>query len=225
LGIVSIVFLTTKKNQTSKTKKIIALALILECVYFVSFIPNTPYLWRETFSGFSGNFYLGLAYSLQFLLVAPILAILAYKIIKTKQIIEDQSFWKWAGIAFLTYIAALWVNNLFRWFDMTAQEGVLFLFQGTVALNFLNSLIFMSLALGFSALITKEIVKLNQKATKYIGLALMMIGIHYTIYLLNSYLTGMLNYALLLDIWTISLLPLGISLFLGKSAQKITTKH
>lgn len=204
LGMLSMILLASKSQSFSRIKILVFLALILESIYFVSYIPNTPYLWREEFTG---TFYLGLGYFLQFLLVTPFLAMLAYKTIKYKQTLADQSFWKWAGISFVTYTSALWVNAMFRWFDM-----------GNISIDFLNSAVFMTLAIVFSILAARSLSKVESKAAKWIGIALMMIGLHYSVYLVSSYFIGMLNFVLLADIWTIPLLILGISLFFGKSA-------
>jgi hypothetical protein len=223
LGIVSLFWSAKKESFTSKIRILVSVTLILESIYFISFIPNTPYLWRQ---GFTGAFYLGLAYFLQFILVTPFLIILAFKIIKLNQTIEEKNFWKWAGLTFIAYTTALWINDMFRWFDMVDLEGIMFLFQGTVSINFLNSAVFMTLAIIFSIVAAFRLKNLNQESTKWIGLTLAMIGLHYSIYLLSSYLTGMLNFVLLIDTWTIPLLALGISLFFGKSAnfQKKETK-
>lgn len=203
LGILSLMLFIFRIIPSARIRKFVSLALILESVYFISYIPNTPYLWR---SGFSGAFYLGLGYFIQFLLVSPVLAVLAYKTIKYEQSLKDHSFWKWAGLAFIVYVSALWVNSMVRWFDM-----------GIISIEFVNSALFMSLAIVFSISAAYYLNKLETRAIKWMGLAFIMIGLHYTIYLINLYSLGMLNFALLADIWTIPLLFLGISLVIGKA--------
>lgn len=203
LGILCLILFSVNKISTSKRRAVLGFAVLMECIYFISYIPNTPYLWR---GGFSGAFYLGLGYFVQFLLVSPILAVLAYIIFKTNKILKNQRFWKLAGLSFIGYISAIGVNSLFRWFDM-----------GIINLDFVNSVFFMSLAIVFSVLAARYLNKMQLQATRWIGLSIIMVGLHYTIYFVNSYFLGMLNFVLLSDIWTIPLFALGISLIFRKS--------
>jgi hypothetical protein len=144
--------------------------------------------------------------------------------LKTKKYTKQQNnqdFWKWSGLTFLTYIGALWINAMFRWFDMSMIEGIQFLFTGIVTYGFLNGAIFMTLALIFSILSAHSMSKLNQpKSKKWLGLSLIMIGIHYILYFVYSHFAGIMNFILLVDIWTFPLTFLGISLLFGKIKQK-----
>ena len=124
LGILCFVLFSVSKISTSKRRALLSFAVLMECIYFISYIPNTPYLWR---GGFSGAFYLGLGYFIQFLLVSPILAIFTYTIFKTKRILANQGFWKFSGLVFIGYVSAIGINSLFRWFDM-----------GTINLDLMN---------------------------------------------------------------------------------------
>ena len=205
LGILCLIFFSAKKIAASKLKTLLGFAVLMECIYFISYIPNTPYLWSGRFGE---AFYLGLGYFIQFLLVSPIFTVFAYTIFRTKQILDNQRFWKFCGFSFLGYICALGINSLFRWFDM-----------GTINLDFLNSALLMSLAVGFSVLAARSLIKMELKAARWIGLSLVMVGVYYAIYFVNSYLLGMLNFVLLSDIWTIPFIALGISLVSKKSVS------
>ena len=213
LGLLSLVLLSLRITRPSKIRVLVSTALFLESIYFLLYIPYLPYLWGP------GTSFLASAYFVQFLLVTPFLMILALKTFRLSRSLADKSFWKWAGMAFVAYISAFWVNVMFRWFDMASSEGLSLLLGGVVVVSFLNSVVFMSLAVAFSVLAARSLTKGDSKAPRWIGLALIMLGLRYTVYLIYSYFTGMLNFVLLDDIWTIPLIVLGLSLLIGKSVH------
>jgi hypothetical protein len=97
------------------------------------------------------------------------------------------NFWKWVSLAFLGYISALWINALFRWFDMARLEGVQLLFTGNITFGFLNGAIFMTLALLFSIIAARSISKRDVVSSKrWIGLTLTMVGLHFVLYTIYS---------------------------------------
>jgi len=135
---------------------------------------------------------------------------------------ENRRFWKWAGLTFTCYMLSLWVNALFRWFDMVRIEGFQLLFTGIIPLGFLNGAITMSLAVVFSFAAARSILEMDQASSKrWIGLALIMLGIHYVIYFIYSQLAGLMNFILLVDVWTIPLLALGTTLLYESRERSI----
>jgi hypothetical protein len=127
---------------------------------------------------------------------------------------------KWGTIAFGGYITALWINSIFRWIDMLLIEGVGFLTSGIRAIGFFDAVIFMSLAVIFAVMGVRYNGKeIEVVARKWIGLSMVMVGLHYVIYLVYSYFVGALNFVLLVDIWTMPLLFLGLALLLAKPSE------
>ena len=120
-------------------------------------------------------------------------------------------WFKWAGFAFVGYIGALWVNSVFRWFDMISAEGLSVFLTGIRAVGSLNAFVVMSLALVFGVLSVYQLLNGRKIGVRWAGLALVMVGLHYFIYLLYSYFGGMIDFVLLVEVWAIPLLGLGVS--------------
>lgn len=56
----------------------------------------------------------------------------------------------WIGLAFVAYVAAIWINHVSRWFDMALIGGMPVLFTSYTELGAFNSIIIFSLALIFA---------------------------------------------------------------------------
>jgi hypothetical protein len=121
--------------------------------------------------------------------------------------------WSLAGLAFSGYVGALWANSVFRWFDMVASEGLSFFSIGLRTLGSLNAFLVMTLALFSSAVSAYYLSKKNRVAMKWIGLTLFLVGLHFLVYFVYSYFGGMLNFVMVVEIWTIPLIGLGLALF------------
>jgi hypothetical protein len=100
---------------------------------------------------------------------------------------------------------------------MISTEGMKFLASGPKAFGFLNSAVFMSLAIAFSIVGSYRLSRKKEKfALKWIGLSFASVGIHFVIYLIYSTYLNSLNYSLLVDIWAIPLLGLGLSILITR---------
>jgi hypothetical protein len=209
-------FLIWIKNKTfSRIKNLIIVTLLMEAAYFISLLPS---FW-SLFSTFRATT-LGIAYFLQIIFTAPLLVILGIKIHRNN--VEDNilKILKWSIITFGGYIAALWINSVFRWIDMLLSEGVGFLTSGIRAIGFFDAVVFMSLAVIFAVIGARYNGKEIEVATRrWIGLSMVMVGLHYVIYLIYSYIVGALGFVLLVDIWTVPLLFLGLALLLAKPSD------
>ena len=134
-----------------------------------------------TTEGYGGAFVtLGISYILQFLFTVPFLLILAVKVYRHK--LDGSGLIKWAGFAFVGYIGALWVNSVFRWFDMISADGLSVFFTGIRAVGSLNAFIVMSLAIIFSIIGVYYLLKRKRNPRFWIGLSLVMVGLHYLVY-------------------------------------------
>ena len=91
-----------------------------------------------------GNNFFASIYFMQIQLITPFLIILGLKV-RNKM---GTGLLKWAGIACIGYITAIWINIAFRWF-MSFQEGIQFLLTGSIALGFLPSIFTLSLSVVF----------------------------------------------------------------------------
>ena len=195
-----------KENAFPKVKNIVSLALLFEGLYYLSFLPSVPRLLQF------GNYYsLAASYSLQILLTFPLLTILFFKLRRNKDTFVNGNTLNWIGAASLGYVAALWVNNVFRWFDMVGMYGIGFILEGVTYLGFLNGVLTLSLSVVFAVIGFLSLRKEGKMNTKWWGLSLTMVGLHFLIYLVYSVYFDALSFALLNEIWTIPLLGLGLA--------------
>ena len=206
IGLSSALYIWIQEQPFSKIKNLVAICLVLEVLYSISLLPS---FWSLTIRGI---YFLGAAYLLQAVFIVPFLSILSIKVRSYVTGDMKSNFWKWAGLAFAGYVAALWVNVVLRWMDMLSGAGLDFLLSGITAMGFLDATILMSLALllavGSSYYFAKQRWNL---AIKLFGLALTTLGLHYLIYILYSYLAEALSLALLIDVWAIPLLGVGLA--------------
>jgi len=150
----------------------------------------------------------------------PFLTILTIKILKLKDNSDCFRAWIWVGLTFVGYIASLWINNTLKWIDIVFREGFGSLFIGFISLGALNSLILMSLAL-FCASIGAIFLEKKDfgSAAKWAAITLILVGVHYIIYIVYSFLVGMENFLMLAEIWTIPLLGLGLTMLKTRIAR------
>ena len=129
--------------------------------------------------------------------------------------------WKWVSVAFVGYVASLWVNSVFKWIDMAVTEGFSLFFNGVNSLGALNAFILMSLALVFSFFSAFSLAKKDFSSSfKWLGITLVMVGLHYLIYVVYSYLVSMEAFLMLAEIWAIPLLGLGMVMLITKIDNK-----
>ena len=210
LGLAAAYLLWVKKKPFQKVKKIVALALILEGLYFLLWIPSVWFLLKP---GFVANLPLAINYILQILFTVPFLWALVFKLTTYRERSQKPTLLKFAAVAFVGYVAALAVNEVSRWTSMISAETLKFLFQGIHAVGFLNAVVLMPLAVVLA--IAGAVRLFQQKkcsAMMWLGASLAVVGLNYVIYVIYSYFANSLNSLPLVDVWTIPLLGLGIAL-------------
>ena len=211
-----------RNRRFSEAKNWVASALALESCYFALLLPSGLLMIGAGISydvPLTGII-LGVDYLLMVLFTAPFLAILAVKIYKLRSINANFTAWNWVSMVLVGYVASLWVNNIVKWIDVIMLEGFGILFKGFVSLGALNSLILMSLALIFTIIGAFSLVKQNiGSAFKWLGSALVFIGLHYIIYVIYSFVVGMQGFLMIAEIWTIPLLGLGVVMLRTKVSK------
>lgn len=207
-------FLLWSTNLTSYTKltRLVETALFLEGTYYILLFPSG--LWWVSL-GFN---FIGLEYLLRAIIAGSALLMLSFKV---QDFARGVNVLKWIGVGAVSYIIALWFNVVFGWFDMIAVVGSGFLLTGAASWPFLVSLIAMSLGIVFAVAGAHLLAKNQGEATKWFGLSLAMIGLHYIVYLLYSFLSGNLDPAMAIDLWALPFLGLGITLFRTKAPKNI----
>ena len=212
LALVSIYLVWKNKEKPfPKVKSLVSVALIFEGLYFLSFLPSIPRLF------YFGNYvFLAFSYSLQILFTFPFLTILSLKVRGSDDVFGNIGLIKWIGVASMGYITALWVNNVLRWFDMLWTYGIDFVLSGDTYLGFINGIITLSLALVFAFVGFSSLLRNGKVNTKWWGLSLILVGLHFLIYLLYSVYVDAVSFAFLNELWAIPLLGLGVAILMLK---------
>jgi hypothetical protein len=195
-----------------KVERIMEAALFLEGTYFVLLFPSG--LW---WLGLGFN-YLGVAFLLESACAGSSLLVLSFKI---RDFGKDSRVLKWLGIASVGYIAALWFNSVFRWFDQIAVIGSEFLLRGATSWGFLVSLTAMSLAIVFAVPGAYFLAANKGESSKWFGLSLTMVGVYYVVYVAYSFTSSNLDSAMQIDVWTLPFLLLGVKLLKTKANERL----
>jgi len=205
-----------KAKPFSSVKNKVSIALILEAAYYITFVPSL--LNIMDYSRFLPEMtFFASIYFLQMLLITPFLMILGFKVKNEKEDKMNAGLLKWVGMACVGYIAAICVNISFRWFFMSFQEGVQFLLTGITAIGFLPSITTLSLSVVFAIVGALKLSKNRNNAIRWFGLSKIMLGAHFIIYLLFNAYVDMLDFAILTEVWAVSLLGLGLSIIRQKN--------
>ncbi len=217
-GILSLVLITVYNKRFLEIKKWVVSALLLESIYYFLLLPSALVLLGV------GNVFgqrnivsilLGIDYLLLVLFTAPFLLILTIKVYKYESAAKGFKSWMWVGLTFVGYIASLWANSVIKWFDMVSSEGFSFFFTGIRSFGATNAFVLMSLALLFAIIGAFSIAKHDfSSAFKWSAMTFVLVGLHYLVYVIYSYLVGMESFLMLAEIWAIPLLGLGLTMLL-----------
>lgn len=202
-------------------KNWVASALVLEACYYALLLPSGILMIGFGRSGSLAGVLLGIDYLLMVLFTVPFLVVLAVKAYRSRS--DGFRAWRWTAVTLVGYIAALWANSIFKWLDRIIADGFAFFSVGINALGALNSLVLMSLALVFTVIGAFSLAKQDLASSfKWLGLAFVFVGLHFLVYVVYSYLVGMLAFLVIAEIWAIPLLGLGLTMLrtkIGKMEQ------
>ena len=238
IAVVAVVFYFVKKGlSTPTTFKLLKIILIMEAIYWFTFITSgiwglTPVfdaLFGDPIGTFSISFVISTGIPCMFEAIA--LPIALFKIVLNLSPTKPQKgAIKWGLIAGTCYIFVWWLNNAGLWIHTVILKGTQYLTAHPVNMISFVSTIFGLLALGmFTSYFSKKSIgteKLESLKLKTVGAIIVAAGL----YFLWNYLTGIIFGAELwsdwyawflghnLDLWALSLPLLGMPLlFKGRS--------
>jgi hypothetical protein len=202
-----------KPNPFSNVKKKAAVALLFEGIFFLLLLPV-----NVLFVFYLGPLPIFIAFILQALLVSPLLTALSFKVWRYRKN-DEETVLKWAGVAAIGYLIGIWIINVFRGLSMIDIEGIGSLITNVTSVGFLNAIITLSLSLIFAVAGFYTLQKNGNKrlSTRLIAFALIMLGLHFVIFILYSAITNAWKWVLLTEIWPIVLLGLGLNMLRGES--------
>lgn len=197
LALLVVYYVFVRGKTWTNVKQLMTFAVFLEGLFFLALLPTAPMLFEY------GNGIFAASYFVQVLLTAPFLIVLSLKIRKSQVLFRDLP-WRFFGLAFLGYVAALWVNNISRWVFLASIMNVQFLLTGTPSIAFLNAAVLLSSGLAFALAGFVYLLKRgsNLLTMKYFALSLALVGTHFLIYLVYSVLAGALKSVMLVETWT-----------------------
>jgi hypothetical protein len=220
MSLIAIFLLWIKSWAFLRVKKFIVVALILESVSFIGLIPSLWLLLNPQSRIFTPA--LGYGYLIQILFTVPFLLALAYKVAKYREGSQKPQLLKISGLTFVGYTIALVTNEVSRWTSMISSTSLQFI-EGIRAVGFINALVLMPCAIIFAIAGAYRLFhQKNQSAMRWFGVSLLVIGLNYTIYLIFAYFVNALNTLPVVDIWTIPLFALGITLLLNSKKHPLT---
>lgn len=197
-----------KPKPFINVKKHVAAAVFCEATFFLTLLPITLIALAQSVAPV-----LMLAYTLQILLVSPVLIGFSRKI-WTYTEAAKANLVKWIGIAALSYIAGIWVNNVFNWLNTAATAGTTAVLSGVTLLGFLNAVVTLSSALIFAAAGCYALLKKsdNKQTTRLYATALILLGTYFAVFIIYSALNNTLRSMLLVEIWPVTLLGLSLGM-------------
>ena len=108
---------------------------------------------------------------------------------------------------------------------MTETEGIVFILSGTTSLGFLNSVVTLSLSIFFAVVGLYVLYRKGDRrlSIRLFALSLIMLGLYFVVFIVYSVIADALKWALLVEIWPITLLGLGLSMLNRKKFARPST--
>jgi hypothetical protein len=179
--------------------------LLMETIYLLTSIPNFIFILMF------GTLIIFGSYILQTILTIPFLLLLRRKINNNTDSEINLNIKKWSCITFVAYLGSIWVNHITRWLDMALVGGIPMLLDALNPLGFFNALIILSLSVIF-AFIGFFKIENDGILSKWFGLSITFIGLHFIILVIFYILQNSPNVLYLFELWTIPLFGVGLSI-------------
>jgi hypothetical protein len=184
--------------------------LLFESLYFLLLLPVAiNHIVGSIISSSAFlNFYTGVSYLLQAVLIFPPLFMLSRKLKKPQDI---PSILKWVGITAPLYVFGFWVRQGLMWVYALSPSGTQ---QGSLidtigSVNSVLTLLVAAIVSTVAWLTFRQKKKLN---TWLVGTAIILVGVYFVIYdIVSVWVPIYLAFLPLTDFWMITLLILGIA--------------
>ena len=103
-------FWKTETSAFETIKDKVSKSLLLEGIYFLTFIPSIYFLLNFSALPAASNTFLSISFISQILLISPLFVSLSAKTMKHKTGLGEASLLRLAGLAALGYVVALWIT-------------------------------------------------------------------------------------------------------------------
>lgn len=215
----SAAWLFLKNNRLYVSK--LGYALLFESLFFLMFLPAALNHLVGSVISISQflNFYNGVSFLLQVLLVFPALFVLSRKLQNPE---ESVSVLKWAGIVASLYVLGLWVKNGLMWmYAISPSQTVQWSFAGVV--GFVNSWLTLLVATVVCSAVCVALWQKQKLNVWLAGAAVVFVGVFFLIYDFVSIWDGIYRAFLpLTDFWMVTLLIVGVAVLVdSRRAAKV----
>ena len=185
-------------------------ALLVEALWFILLIP----IVIHNFVGVvlfinTANFYVGLSYLLQVLLIAPPFIMLGYNL---KRLSNHASIRKWICIAAPLFVLGFWFKYLFLWIDTLSPLGPQ---QATLmsTIGAANSYATLLISCILAVIACVGFYKTNKLNKWLAGFTLISFGSYFIIYdLVSIWVQVYSSFLYLTDFWMITLPIMGVAI-------------
>jgi hypothetical protein len=201
----AVLFIKNKEKYHDSLGK----AIFFNALFFLMLVPSSIHHLLGSFLSWTNvNFYVGLSFLLQALLIVPASVALSYKLRKSK---KQVSILKWITISAPSVVFGFWVKYLFLWLATLSPLGPQ---QADLAssIGAVNSCVTLLIAGIFASWACLVLYRKRRVDTRLVGIALILFGVHFVIYDLVSIWVPIYNsFLYLTDFWMIVLPILGIA--------------
>lgn len=215
-------FLKNKKDSFAVIQNKISKALLLEGLYYLFFIPAIILLALNVSAlPTISNQLLSTGFTMQILLITPMLIKLATTVKNYKTSVDKPSLIRWASLAYMSFVIALWVTYMLKWREMIAVDPYLFSALSVRILGFLNTVIVQSSAVIFAVVGVLLILRKRglNKASRWLGLSSIFLSLHIIIYVIYVTHVGITRFIQFGELWLIPLIGVGLYLLLKNQTE------
>jgi hypothetical protein len=216
--------LKTETNSFLVIRDKISKALLLEGLYFLSFIPAVYFLLNFSALPSVSNFLLSTSFSTQILLISPFLISLGIKVRKYEPSSGGSSLLRLAALSSMNYVIAVWVAYTLKWTEMHAVDPYLFSALSIRILGFLNTIVILSLAVVFAVVGALNILRKGggNNTMRLWGLSSILFSTHIILYVVYCITVGIRRFIPFGELWAIPLIGLGVYLLMKNPKIKST---
>src|SRR4030067_2136484 len=209
-------FLTKKVLPLSVLRK----AVLLEGVHYLFYTPFIIYLFIRPASESRTQIRIyetAISYTIQTILVSPTFILLYTKMRRPN--VENTKLFKWGAIAVTSFVFSLWTKHfLFNLYALPID-----LASPILVVGLLNSTLTMLTAALILLLTFLPVIrgKTRSFSSRAVGIAFILIGVYFVIYILAALLNpGYMAFLWLTELWAITLAILGTGFLIKRESER-----
>ncbi len=208
----------SKPGFFQKVKGKVSQTLVLEGVYFLSFVPSIVFALGFIDIPYVNRLGIAIAYSVKIALTFPFLITLSLMMKNRKFNVNEQLAIRLSVFSGFAYVVALWMGHTTEWAEIVVTNGIQYVLRPPQCIPFISLICTfpLSVALAMAGTVPMFRKVHPQIGLRWWGLSLILMALHFMLYSVYSLsflgLDFFLLYASRDEIWVIAALGLGIYL-------------